>query len=299
MSRARDLGSFINSSSAGKNFIINGGMDISQKGDSLTGVNGYCLDRWFLNGFGTSSNISVNKLLILGGIPDFRYYMRIAPTTSSGQNFWLNQTIETNQVIKLAGKTVTLSFWYRVSSAFTQQWSASVVHSTAIDTNLNYPTASTLIFAENLTNAGSWQKYTKTFVVPSSANSLSVQLTSTNNVLSTAMFDLTGVQLEIGSSATLFSLSGGDIQGELAKCQRYYQVSTGITYIPFSFSSVYRYSVQFPVSMRVAPTVSVTGYAGGGGQIVGEFISTSGFQTGANNPTSGPYFTQYTASSEL
>jgi hypothetical protein len=302
MSRARDLGSSINSTVAGKNFIINGGMDIAQRGASLTGINGYCLDRWFLNGFGTSSNISVARNLISGLIPDVRYYMRIAPTTSSTQNFWLNQTIETDEVIKLAGKTATLSFWYRMPFAFTGIWSASVVHSTAVDTNLNFPTSSTAIFADNLSGTAAWQKYTKTFVVPATANSLSVQLQTTNNVLSTAMFDITGVQLEIGSSATQFSRAGGDIQGELTKCQRYYQTNYPSSFSPgsnmpnmspsYDFGSIAlaarmvvggtnganrsRSAIYtFPVEMRSVPTIQYWDWVGNASRYSGGNFDSS------------------------
>jgi hypothetical protein len=238
---------------AGKNFVINGGMDVAQRGTSLTGVNGYSLDRWLVNGFGTSSNISVGQYLISTLIPGLRYYMRVAPTTSNTQNFWISQSLETHEVIRLAGKQVTLSFYHRMPFAFTGTWSAAVSYSTGTDANLHYPASATSIFADNLSSSAAWQRYTKTFTVPSNATSFAIQLQSTNNVLGTAMFDLTGVQLEIGSVATDFSRSGGDFQGELLKCKRYY-FEGFIAMISGGTNGIHGF--QHMYSMRVTPSIN-------------------------------------------
>jgi hypothetical protein len=68
-------------------------------------------------------------------------------------------------------------------------------------------------------------------------------------------FYITGVQLEVGSVATPFEhRSFGD---ELLRCQRYYFKTIG----SFSFvlsNGVYN-SFQFPVRMRVTPTVTLSG----------------------------------------
>lgn len=310
MSRVRDLASILTASSsmatdtevsavsaqipvnvAGKNFVINGGMDIAQRGTSLTGVNGYSLDRWLVNGFGTNSNISVGQFLISTLIPGLRYYMRVAPTTSNTQNFWISQSLETHEVIRLASKQVTLSFYHRMPFAFTGTWSAAVSFSTGTDANLHYPAASTTIFAENLNGTAGWQRYTRTFTVPANATSLAIQFQTTNNVLNTSMFDLTGVQLEIGSVATDFSRAGGDFQGELAKCQRYYWRYGGENVYQFfgnglapSTSGVY-YFINNPVPMRVGPTsiefASLAAYDGPNAIVVSNLILDRPTRNGA------------------
>jgi len=93
-------------------------------------------------------------------------------------------------------------------------------------------------------------------------------------------FQITGVQLEVGDTATPFEhRSYGD---ELARCQRYFlmckpETSAGITHAGFANlnarSTTARYSVvHFPVSMRVRPSVaysgSLTAYSGSGSYAV-------------------------------
>jgi hypothetical protein len=289
MSRVRDLASILTASSsmatdtevsavsaqiptnvAGKNFVINGGMDITQRGTTLNGVQGYNLDRWVVNGFGTTNNYSVSQLLVSGIIPGIRWYQRIASTTTNVQNFWLSQSIETNEVIKFAGQTVTLSFYYRMpTNNFTNAWTVNTIYSTGTDANLHYPAASTTITAENLSNTIYWTRYTKTFFVPATATSFAIMLNSTNSIVNSALFDITGVQLEIGSVATPFSRAGGTIQGELALCQRYYYRAGGefsyprlnsTTNYPFFGTAVATSSTQaygvlsLPVPMRTYPS---------------------------------------------
>jgi hypothetical protein len=76
-------------------------------------------------------------------------------------------------------------------------------------------------------------------------------------------FDITGLQVELGSVATPFSRSSGTIQGELAACQRYYfKFSSGNnTFLGlgtfYTATSVYL-GIYFPVSMRIAPTLDAT-----------------------------------------
>jgi hypothetical protein len=72
----------------------------------------------------------------------------------------------------------------------------------------------------------------------------------------TATFYITGVQLEVGSSATGFEYR--QYQQELVLCYRYYQKLTTFDYIPgFTFSTNRVLSgVPFTAPMRIAPTIT-------------------------------------------
>jgi hypothetical protein len=74
--------------------------------------------------------------------------------------------------------------------------------------------------------------------------------------------DFWGMQLEAGSNATAFQTATGNIQGELAACQRYYWRQTGGNgnYAGYGTggtngSSQPEAIVRLPVSMRINPTV--------------------------------------------
>jgi hypothetical protein len=288
---------------AGKNKVINGNFAINQRGFTTTTSAGvFFADRWITSLF--SGTVTFTTPTIAYGSFAGQTSNKVVRLTSGSSTNDAGIVTRIEDVSSFAGQTITLSCWIR-SSANT--YNVDIVEgfqnfggggSAAV---YNYASTS------NKTFGSAWTRLSFEIIIPSiagktvgSANYLNIRIDPVNNLPSGEWVEVTHLQVESGTSATPFVLSGGGFQQtELAACQRYYQVSTGITYIPFSFSSVYRYSVQFPVSMRAAPTVTVTGYTGGGSQIASEFISASGFQTGANNPTSGPYFTQYTASAEL
>jgi hypothetical protein len=112
-----------------------------------------------------------------------------------------------------------------------------------------------------------WQRFSFTGTVASTATEISTQIyyTPTGTASTNDYFEVTGVQLELGSVASTFSRAAGNgnIQGELAACQRYYYVYVDGTSSQ-SFGTAGYYSstdilttVSYPVTMRTAPTFSV------------------------------------------
>ena len=90
-----------------------------------------------------------------------------------------------------------------------------------------------------------------------SGSSKANDCTSTWYTTNDATFEITGVQLEVGDTATDFEhRSYGD---ELYRCQRYYQTLTGGVGAGTDSSSQIGYSQVFPVPMRVTPTCSANG----------------------------------------
>jgi len=124
-----------------------------------------------------------------------------------------------------------------------------------------------------------------------------------------AVFNITGVQLEVGSTATSFEVR--DYGRELILCQRYYQVRenpgdyaciwTGD--IVSGTSNNYFYVEPFPVAMRAAPTGTLINTNRNGFDAPNfTRVMVSGMGVTATNNTSGSrlYFQfNYNVSAEL
>jgi hypothetical protein len=242
---------------AGKNFVINGGMDIWQRGTSFAvsglGYASYTIDRWSCYAGGSGSITQDTSLFA----PGCRYGLRFTATASGGQNWY--QMIETANSATLAGKTVTLSGYAAGTSGVTGNY-LLLWYSTNSDAGLfdaGWTACTTVATTLNPAISGTMQRYASVYSVPSNAKSLRVQWT-TGALTNTQFQTISGFQLEIGSVATPFSRAGGDIEGELAKCQRYYEQSfiyglIGHAYSSTQFAFNYRYSIQ----KRVVPSVSM------------------------------------------
>ena len=249
----------------GRNALINGGFDFSQRGTgALPGAN-YTLDRWFLDTYGTSVNGLTAQIKTDAAQTGFTNYARIAAGSASGTNINFSQSLETTEVRKFQGKAITVSFKYKVPVNFSATFNVYVYYSTGTDVNLaNFAVSgATQLVAKSLTNTTSWTSDSVTGTLPSNATSLSVLFGTGNNTVATAQFDVAQVQLELGSVPTTFSRAGGTLQGELAACQRYYYkyASGGNSFLGlgtyYTASAVYL-GVYFPVAMRIAPTLDAT-----------------------------------------
>jgi hypothetical protein len=244
----------------GRNSIINGGMDVFQR--SSISAAGYGLDRWYFSTYGTSWN-SLSVTQQTSGAPtNFRYYMRVAAGSTTSTNISFGQSLETNAVIKLAGKVVNLSFYYRVNTNFSTAFTVTPVSTTGTDANIStVPNGTAIGSSQTITNTTSWTRFSYSFTVPSNATSFAIQFWNNGNTVSTASLDITGVQLEAGAVATPFEFE--DYGTTLQKCQRYYyqQVSgTGKVFAQGFFynSAQWEAAVFFPVTMRTAPTLVVS-----------------------------------------
>ena len=242
---------------AGKNFIINGGMDNWQRNTTSSSYNAYATaDRWYIAGGGSfTSNQDTD---VPNGVA-VQYSLNWTTTASSSYG-QLYQAIEQGIVKTLRGQTVTASAWFKTSGSvagnliFRFDYSTSTDVLTSVTTNI---AGTDVPFSGS--SATSWVKKTSTFVVPSNAVGLRVSLIPDTVQSSGAIVKMTGVQLELGSVATPFSRAGGTLQGELAACQRYYWRSTtsilgshGIGATQSTTGAIV--GVNVPVTMRVVPT---------------------------------------------
>jgi len=261
------------SMAAGRNFIINGGFDIWQRGTSIAaqqvGFN-YVSDRW-----GASSNTSgaatVSRQATgdTTNLPFVQYcarYQRTAGNTATGIQY-LNQPIETINSIPLAGKTVTVSFYARAGANFSATSNAlnvSLRSGTGTDQNyLGTWTGDVLVASTTATLTTTWQRFQFSGTIGATATELTLPFTYTPTGTAGAndYYEVTGVQLEVGSIATQFSRAGATIQGELAACQRYYYLHStgsgkGVAMGTYYSASDMRAFVGLPVTMRTTPTLS-------------------------------------------
>jgi hypothetical protein len=258
---------------AGKNLVINGGMDIWQRGTSVAiaaSSSGYTTDRWFYAvGANQASTISRQATGDTTNLPTIQYCARVQRNSgqTGGGGVGFDCSIESVNSIPFAGQTITFSFYARRGanySASSNILNAQVLSGTGTDQNVQAGfTGSATVISQNATLTTTWQRFTYTGTVAASATQLGIRFITTwaGTAGAADYFEVTGVQVELGSYATTFSRAGGTIQGELAACQRYYyRTSEDGNYqghgngFAWNTTSAMIF-VKVPVTMRINPTV--------------------------------------------
>ena len=266
---------------AGKNAIINGDFYINQRAfTSVTASGTYTFDRWkstIVAGGGTTT--ITPQTFTPGTAPVAGYegrnflQMVTASQTTSAALSAIGQGIE--NVRNFADQTVTISFWAKASSG-TPNVKPYVIQDFGTGGS---PSGQVYTAATKQTITTSWARYSFNISVPSisgktigtdtNSSSIFAQICVSSGtdyaVLSDVgiqnnTFQIWGVQVEAGSTATAFQTATGTIQGELAACQRYYNRYTA----PQAYShlaqgwaiSTDNMTAWFylPVEMRTVPT---------------------------------------------
>ena len=269
------------SSQAGKNIMINGGMDVWQRGTSISlaastaYASGFSADRW--QSF-TSANqactISRQPTGDTTNLPNIQYCLRFQ--RNSGQTgtayIPLAQSIETLNSVAFASKTVILSFYARKGANYSPTSSAlSVTLFTGTGTDQNiYGTYTGAAYPIDTTATltTTWQRFTFTATLSSSLTEIGLRfaMTPTGTASTNDYYEITGCQLELGSTATTFSRAGGTIQGELAACQRYFvrlvdgseKTAEAITLAQAYGTTGAIAALQWIVPMRSTPTMTIS-----------------------------------------
>jgi hypothetical protein len=249
-----------------KNRIINGAMGISQRTAVNTNVavtttasGTFGPDRfWGYTGTASLWNISQ----VTTSAYDFPYacrLQRIAGQTSTSA-IYCGQTIETNNCINLAGQSVTLSFYATAGANYSGgAATAQVLTGTAADqgtSSLNNGAWTALALPINtaFTPTTTRTLFTFTGTIGSTVQEIAFRFnwSGAGTAGANDYIDITGVQLEVGSSATGFEYR--QYGQELALCQRYFQKTNADMY--GSTANVGYLTWQFKVSMRASPTVA-------------------------------------------
>ena len=303
MSRARTFADLATASEAGNlntaNLVTNGDMSVAQRGTSSTSTQIQTVDRWGVSFGGVA--VTQTQQSLTSGSPyesGFNNFIRAANTsTSSSTTSYIQfyQRIEAQYIansgwnFKSSSSFITLSFWARSSLQGT--YYAFVV----TDDGTDYYRSKAFALS-----ADTWTKVTFTIegnsnltinddngigftvnIVPhygtgytgSNANTTSWYTLVSNDYMpdfaqswsesSSATFDVTGVQLEVGQVATPYKHeSFGD---NLARCRRYFQQYDATNaYTRFALGVAYDGSsiaapLNLPVQMRAAPTFGSSG----------------------------------------
>jgi len=283
-----------------KNLIINGNMQIAQRGTSASGLVNYAnyntLDRWkFATNIGTwtmsqDSDIPSNQ----GFVKSLKLACTTVDTTLGATDYcFVEQKIEAQNLQHLkfgtsSAETLTLSFWIKSNKTG------------IVNTELRQDDATRSISrAATINAADTWEK--KTFIIEGDTSGvinndngqgfrLLFHLDAGSDYTSTALqttwdtdipagsaynnvnladstsnyINITGVQLEVGDTATPFEHRPYDM--ELARCQRYY-----VKYTASSGGATYAYSnaqnggafwqsiIYLPTTMRTTPSLSSSG----------------------------------------
>jgi hypothetical protein len=278
-----------------KNRCINGDMRIDQRNGGASVSNGtgsftYCLDRWSSYG-SQASKFTVQQVSTApaGFVNSLKVTSSSAYTVGASEYFGIKQIIEGYNIADLgwgtsSGKTVTLSF--QVYTSLTGTFGGTIWNGA---NNQFYP------FSYTVSSANTWATISVTIPAPTvgstwatdntqgiqvffslgagstvsgTANTWSSSLylapTGATSVVGTngATFYITGVQLEVGSSATGYEYE--NYTQTLQKCQRYcYVPSTTNYYIGLANGSNQGLPwVIFPTTMRGTPTATFTGSFG-------------------------------------
>ena len=323
-----------------KNRIINGAMVISQRNgtSTVTPANGdFIVDRFsYVTTQSSKVTAAQSSTAPAGFTKSLLFTSSSAYSAAAGDLIAFSQAIEGFNIADLgwgtaSAKTVTLSF--QVYSSLTGTFGGCFrndagnrfyVFSYSIPVANTWTTISITVAGDTTGtwatdnsagirlyfNLGSGTTYSGT--AGSWGATAYYNATGSVNLVGTsgATFYITGVQLEVGSSATGFEYV--NYQTSLANCQRYYTQFSNATlsdnlcaytpYSPASYTSLPNSSailpMYFPVSMRSAPTVVGVPYNGS----INRQTSTTNvavFQWASTSSSTTYGVSSYTATAEL
>ena len=302
-----------------RNLIINGAMQVAQRGTSSTSSGYYTVDRFTTDFGGTDEAPTFAQADVASGTTPYTSGFRKSLKVTNGNQtsgagtadfIGIGHRIEAQNMATSgwnyvsASSYITLSFW--VKSSVAQSFKGYVKTSDGSAYIYSFDTGSL--------SADTWTKVTKTISGNSNLtfnndNGLGFEFyiwqfagtdytassvtedawaayasgtrmkdnTSTWYTTNDATFELTGVQLEVGSVATDFEHRS--FAQELHLCHRYFHKTTSTNWFNLieKGSTSRRLRYEFPNIMRVAPTVSnATGsrYEGSGSPTGTQHAST-------------------------
>jgi len=264
-----------------RNYLINGGFDIWQRGTSQTSSGYSSDDRW--NNANSGSTKTHSRQAFTAGQTDVpnnpMYYSRTIAASSAGVSNYVLKTQRIEEVSTFSGESVTLSFWAKADAA----------KDMAISFKQNFGSGGSAqvagIGAQKVSLSVSWQKFEITVSIPS----ISGKTVGANSCLAlyfwfdagsdynartdslgqqSGTFDVAQCKVEKGSAATDFL--SREFAQELILCERYYEktyayntnpgtaTAIGSSYEPLTRNSTaYTPGIRYQVEKRIVPTVTL------------------------------------------
>ena len=324
-----------------RNLIINGAMQVAQRGTSST-TSGYgSVDRW--QGQHANTGVTVThsqQTLSSSDTPYqsgfgkfFRLALSGAGTANANAYLEMQYRTESQDMLnsgwnyKSSSSFITMSFWFRCST--NQTFLAQV---------FNHDSTRGYVFSFTASGNNAWTKITKTIAGNSNlvfnddngiglrihitpfygtdyTNNLTLDqwitgdpnnqfpdMASTWLTAGASTFDITGVQLEVGSFSSDFEFRS--FGQELLLCQRYYYKETATYYCGVGYSNAPQTyclgNIHQPVVMRATPTLTLGNASNwGSGPSGGGQSPSYTFVYGQPTNASGPRVAGYELSAEL
>ena len=273
-----------------KNRIINGDMRIAQRGTAALSIStdpsprNYPIDRFFCSASGGGVYSAQQSFTAPAGFVNslINTVTTADSSIAAGDVYYMSQAIEGYNIADLAwgtanAKTVTLSFW--VYSSLTGTFSGAIRNGAAsrsycfnytISASNTWTQISVTVTGDTTGtwatdnsagiyvawDLGSGTNFNGTASAWNAGNYL--RTSSAINWISTlgATLYITGVQLEIGTSATPFERRL--YNQELANCQRYYQLIDSTIWNTGNNTGFAASPISFKTEMRTAPSIGQT-----------------------------------------
>jgi hypothetical protein len=285
------VGTLAMGSSFLRNRIINGAMSFWQRATTYTATPSSVplygsVDRWaFFSGSSMAASQSTD-------VPSgFQFSLRMQrPAGASTTNaIFALQVIESVNMRDLAGQPVTLSFWAKAGANFSasgSQLGVSIGTGTVADQGsaggLGGWTGAASPINAFQTITTTWTRYSFTGTIGASALEMDAffYFTPAGTAGADDSFYITGVQLEVGSTATAFERR--QYGQELMLCQRYYEI--GYSFNCYSAASISFVSQWVPwcVTKRATPDITFVDVVGNLNRVTGTQVSGA---AGVNNTT--------------
>lgn len=240
-----------------KNKIINGNFDFWQRALSAPAASAgrFVADRWLTNASGTTVAPAVQSFTVgqtaVPGEPAFFHRATVVSSAGASNFAYMAQSIES--VRTFAGQTATISFMAKADAS--KPMSIEFLQSFGVGGSPSSSVAAIGVTKFNLTTA--WQRFTATVSIPSISGKT---IGTTNDGLlavnfwldagssfnartatlgqQSGVFDISQVQVEYGSTASLFEQRPLAI--ELLLCQRFYEKSYDTNVVPLSVNGLGR-----------------------------------------------------------